>query len=114
MHETICYGPSERAWADDEPRINKIVFIGRNLDRKAILEGLRTCVWTPLPDGEQHPARSHAAGAHVQPRDCPLPYAAARPAAAAAGALLPGLRPEGWRPACAASDPRPNPAGRVM
>jgi hypothetical protein len=41
VHETICYGPSDRPWADDEPRINQIVFIGRNLDRKALMNGFR-------------------------------------------------------------------------
>lgn len=51
VHETICYGPSDKAWQDDEPRINQIVFIGRNLDRKTIVDGFRTCIWVPLPEG---------------------------------------------------------------
>jgi hypothetical protein len=41
VHETICYGPSDKPWADNEPRINQIVFIGRKLDRKALMEGFR-------------------------------------------------------------------------
>jgi G3E family GTPase len=41
VHETICYGPGERPWAEDEPRVNHIVFIGRGLDRKALMMGFR-------------------------------------------------------------------------
>jgi len=41
VHETICYGPSDKPWGDNEPRINQIVFIGRKLDRKALMEGFR-------------------------------------------------------------------------
>lgn len=36
---------------DDEPRINKIIFIGRHLDRRELRDAFRSCVWTPLPDG---------------------------------------------------------------
>lgn len=42
VHETICYGPSDKPWGDNEPRINQIVFIGRKLDRKALMEGFRS------------------------------------------------------------------------
>jgi G3E family GTPase len=41
VHETICYGPSDRPWTEDEPRINQIVFIGKDLDRKALMNGFR-------------------------------------------------------------------------
>ena len=41
VHETICYGPSDKPWGENEPRINQIVFIGRKLDRKAHMEGFR-------------------------------------------------------------------------
>lgn len=44
VHETICYGPSDKPWGDAEPRINQIVFIGRKLDRKALMEGFRWVV----------------------------------------------------------------------
>eukprot|EP00775_Hariotina_reticulata_P007041 gene7041-7255_t len=53
VHETICYGPSDKPWGENETRINQIVFIGRKLDRKALMEGFRTCVWTQLPPGWQ-------------------------------------------------------------
>ncbi len=51
VHETICYGPCDKPWLDEESKMNQIVFIGRGLDRKALIEGFRTCVWVPLPDG---------------------------------------------------------------
>mmetsp|Transcript_39727 Transcript_39727/g.88270 ORF Transcript_39727/g.88270 Transcript_39727/m.88270 type:complete len:568 (-) Transcript_39727:740-2443(-) len=51
VHETICYGPCDKPWRDDEPRLSQIVFIGRGLDRKALMEGFRSCVWVPLPNG---------------------------------------------------------------
>lgn len=51
VHETICFGPSTSGWSEGEEPINQVVFIGRNLDRKALTEGFRSCVWVPLPDG---------------------------------------------------------------
>jgi G3E family GTPase len=60
VHETVCFGPAEAGWGPDEPRVNQIVFIGRALERAALLEGLRSCVWVPLPEGwaEHADARS--------------------------------------------------------
>ncbi len=37
--------PSSK-WQKDEKRINKICFIGRNLDRKIITEGIYSCIVT--------------------------------------------------------------------
>lgn len=51
VHETICYGPAETPWQEGEARLNQIVFIGRGLDRKMLIEGFRTCLWRPLPEG---------------------------------------------------------------
>lgn len=51
VHETVCFGPSTTGWSLDEEPVNQIVFIGRNLDRKALTEGFRSCVWVPLPEG---------------------------------------------------------------
>lgn len=51
VHETICYGPCGEVWKEDELKLNQIVFIGRRLDRKELIEGFRTCIWVPLPDG---------------------------------------------------------------
>lgn len=40
----IFQGSPDRLWAPDEPRINKIVFIGKNLDKDAIEKGFRSCL----------------------------------------------------------------------
>jgi G3E family GTPase len=37
-------GGTDRPWKDDEPRVNKLVFIGRNLDRAALEEDFRSCL----------------------------------------------------------------------
>jgi hypothetical protein len=41
VHETICYGPGEKPWGENEPRINQIVFIGRGLNRKSLMMGFK-------------------------------------------------------------------------
>lgn len=51
VHDKLTYGPSKEPWKADEPRINRVVFIGKNLDREALKEAFRSCVWTPLPPG---------------------------------------------------------------
>lgn len=60
VHETICFGPAASGWQPGEAQINQVVFIGRNLDRKALAEGFRSCVWVELPEGwsEHHDPRS--------------------------------------------------------
>ena len=35
VHEQINFGPSSVEWAEGEKRMNRMVFIGRNLNRKA-------------------------------------------------------------------------------
>ncbi|XP_031482904.1 uncharacterized protein LOC116252640 [Nymphaea colorata] len=40
----IFQGSPDRPWAPEEKRINKIVFIGKNLDAKAIEEGFTACL----------------------------------------------------------------------
>lgn len=37
-------GEHDRAWRADEPRVNRAVFIGRNLDRAALEQGMRACL----------------------------------------------------------------------
>jgi G3E family GTPase len=37
-------GRADRPWAKTEKRENKLVFIGRNLDRARLVEGFRTCL----------------------------------------------------------------------
>lgn len=51
VHETICFGPAASGWGEGEKPINQIVFIGRSLPKKELEEGLRSCVWVPLPEG---------------------------------------------------------------
>ncbi|XP_068641679.1 uncharacterized protein [Aristolochia californica] len=40
----IFQGSPDREWAPDEPRINKIVFIGKNLDKEALEKGFKACL----------------------------------------------------------------------
>lgn len=40
----ILDGDHQRAWKDEEPRTSRIVFIGRDLDAKALEAGFRACV----------------------------------------------------------------------
>jgi len=51
VHETVCFGPAATGWPTGEEPLNQIVFIGRNLVRRDFVEGFRSCVWVPLPDG---------------------------------------------------------------
>ena len=44
VHEQIHFGPSNATWGKDEPRVNKMVFIGRKLDRDALEAGFRACL----------------------------------------------------------------------
>ena len=46
VHEHINFGPSAATWGKDEPRANKMVFIGRELKRKELEEGFRACLAT--------------------------------------------------------------------
>ena len=34
-------------WAEGEPRVNKLVFIGKNLDKAALTAGFEGCMDTP-------------------------------------------------------------------
>ena len=51
VHETVCFGPTAEGWGENEERLSQIVFIGRNLDREALTECFRSCIWVPLPEG---------------------------------------------------------------
>uniref|UniRef100_A0A7S3JV87 CobW C-terminal domain-containing protein n=1 Tax=Aureoumbra lagunensis TaxID=44058 RepID=A0A7S3JV87_9STRA len=44
VHEQINFGPAQSPWQPNEPRVSKIVFIGRNLDRKFLNESIRACL----------------------------------------------------------------------
>lgn len=45
VHEQINFGPSKEPWKDGEVRINKFVFIGKNLDRKLLTKSLMECLY---------------------------------------------------------------------
>jgi len=45
VHEQINFGPASEPWGDDEERINKFVFIGKNLDRKELTKSLMECLY---------------------------------------------------------------------
>ena len=44
VHEQINFGPSNVEWGPDEKVVNRMVFIGRNLNRKELEEGFRACL----------------------------------------------------------------------
>jgi G3E family GTPase len=44
VHEQINFGPSTIEWGPDEKKINKMVFIGRNLNKKELEDGFRACL----------------------------------------------------------------------
>mmetsp|Transcript_21066 Transcript_21066/g.67883 ORF Transcript_21066/g.67883 Transcript_21066/m.67883 type:complete len:120 (+) Transcript_21066:867-1226(+) len=44
VHEQINFGPAQTPWTDDEPRVSKIVFIGRNLERKFLADSITDCL----------------------------------------------------------------------
>merc|ERR1719240_1085031 len=43
VHEQIQYTQAVEPWADDEPKISKVVFIGRELDHDALRAGWARC-----------------------------------------------------------------------
>ena len=45
VHEQINFGPAKTPWAEGEERINKFVFIGKNLDRKELTKSLMECLY---------------------------------------------------------------------
>eukprot|EP00798_Chlamydomonas_sp_ICE-L_P000609 gene609-2037_t len=51
VHETICYGPANKPWQEGEEKVNKIVFIGKGLNRKALIKGFQTCLHSVSQSG---------------------------------------------------------------
>mmetsp|Transcript_16467 Transcript_16467/g.24656 ORF Transcript_16467/g.24656 Transcript_16467/m.24656 type:complete len:350 (+) Transcript_16467:163-1212(+) len=45
VHEQINFGPSKEPWKEGETRVNKFVFIGKNLDRKWLTKSLMECLY---------------------------------------------------------------------
>lgn len=40
-------GTPERPWREDEPRVSRMVFIGREMDEEAFRESFRRCLYHP-------------------------------------------------------------------
>jgi len=47
VHEQINFGPSGKPFLPDEPRVSKMVFIGKNLDVEYIKNQLLQCTVDP-------------------------------------------------------------------
>jgi len=45
VHEQINFGPAQVPWVEGEKRMNKFVFIGKNLDRDELTKGLMECLY---------------------------------------------------------------------
>jgi len=45
VHEQINFGPSKTGWKDGEKRLNKFVFIGKNLNRGELTKSLMECLY---------------------------------------------------------------------
>merc|ERR1719310_826470 len=45
VHEQINFGPAQKPWGKDEERINRFVFIGKNLNRAELMKGLMECLY---------------------------------------------------------------------
>ena len=45
VHEQINFGPSKKPWLPNEERINKFVFIGKNLDASNIKKNMMECLY---------------------------------------------------------------------
>jgi len=45
VHEQINFGPASKPWAEGEERVNKFVFIGKNLNRKELTKSLMECLY---------------------------------------------------------------------
>jgi len=45
VHEQINFGPAASPWSEGEVRVNKFVFIGKNLKRAELTKGLMECLY---------------------------------------------------------------------
>ena len=45
VHEQINFGPAQEPWKDGEEKINKFVFIGKNLNRAELTKSLMECLY---------------------------------------------------------------------
>lgn len=45
VHEQINFGPASEPWGENEERINKFVFIGKDLNRKELTKNMMECLY---------------------------------------------------------------------
>ena len=45
VHEQINFGPAKEPWKAGEEKVNKFVFIGKNLNRKELTDSLMECLY---------------------------------------------------------------------
>jgi G3E family GTPase len=45
VHEQINFGPAKEGWKDGEKKLNKFVFIGKNLNREQLTKDLMECIY---------------------------------------------------------------------
>eukprot|EP00548_Thalassiothrix_antarctica_P008332 CAMPEP_0194132172 /NCGR_PEP_ID=MMETSP0152-20130528/2706_1 /TAXON_ID=1049557 /ORGANISM="Thalassiothrix antarctica, Strain L6-D1" /LENGTH=349 /DNA_ID=CAMNT_0038827135 /DNA_START=46 /DNA_END=1095 /DNA_ORIENTATION=+ len=45
VHEQINFGPAKESWNKDDERLNKFVFIGKNLNRQELTNSLMECLY---------------------------------------------------------------------
>ncbi|KAL7575151.1 hypothetical protein ACA910_018644 [Epithemia clementina (nom. ined.)] len=55
VHEQINFGPAKEPWKDDETRVNKFVFIGKNLNRAELTKGLMACLYQEGAENNEAP-----------------------------------------------------------
>merc|ERR1712146_279391 len=48
VHEDISFTEATTEWTDDAPKVSKVVFIGRNLNKVELEEGFNGCKVNPL------------------------------------------------------------------
>ena len=44
VHEQINFGPANSVWGENEQRVSKMVFIGKNLDYDFLKQNLEACM----------------------------------------------------------------------
>ena len=44
VHEQIQYTTAKEPWGADEPRVSKVVLIGRNIDRDEMMASFKACM----------------------------------------------------------------------
>jgi len=53
VHEQINFGPAKMGWKEGEDRVNKFVFIGKNLNRQELTKSLMECLYKDEGEGKK-------------------------------------------------------------